>query len=356
MATPADGQSQKVEYSKAFISLCLILNIALSISIVLLNKLVYTYFFFPNMTLTLIHFIFTSIGMFVCRLLGIFTVKAMPLSKMIPISITFCGFVVLTNLSLETNTVGTYQIIKSMTTPCIIVLQTLFYAKTFSTKVKFTVIPIAVGVFLNSYFDMKFNFLGIMFASAGVLVTSLYQVWVNEKQSELQCNSMQLLYYQAPLSAICVAIVIPFFEPVFSKGGIFGTAWSAKALGLVSATGVVAFAINVSIFWIIGNTSPLTYNMVGHMKFCLTLTGGFLIFHDPLTAVQLLGIVITFSGIVAYTHFKMAEQREEKKRSTTASREQAQDQEKQFQLEVEKSESQELLVNVEYSESKTEKS
>lgn len=140
MATPADGQSQKVEYSKAFISLCLILNIALSISIVLLNKLVYTYFFFPNMTLTLIHFIFTSIGMFVCRLLGIFTVKAMPLSKMIPISITFCGFVVLTNLSLETNTVGTYQIIKSMTTPCIIVLQTLFYAKTFSTKVKFTVV------------------------------------------------------------------------------------------------------------------------------------------------------------------------------------------------------------------------
>jgi len=41
---------------------------------------------------------------------------------------------------------------------------------------------------------------------------------------------MQLLYYQAPLSAICVAIVIPFFEPVLSKGGIFGTAWSAKAL------------------------------------------------------------------------------------------------------------------------------
>lgn len=64
----------------------------------------------------------------------------------------------------------------------------------------------------------------------------------------------------------------------------------------------------------------------------------------------------TVSGIVSYTHFKMAEQREEKKRSTIASREQAQDQEKQFQLEVEKSESQELLVNVEYSESKTEKS
>ncbi len=28
---------------------------------------------------------------------------------------------------------------------------------------------------------------------------------------------------------------------------------------LVSATGVNAFAINLSIYWIIGNTSPLTY-------------------------------------------------------------------------------------------------
>ena len=29
--------------------------------------------------------------------------------------------------------------------------------------------------------------------------------------------------------------------------------------GLVSLTGVIAFAINLSIFWIIGNTSPMTY-------------------------------------------------------------------------------------------------
>merc|ERR1712170_131604 len=108
-----------------------------------------------------------------------------------------CGFVVLTNLSLQTNTVGTYQLIKTMTTPCIIVLQTFFYSRSFSTEVKRTLIPISTGVFLNSYFDIKFNIIGIMFATAGVLVTSLYQVWVGEKQAEFNVNSMQLLYYQA---------------------------------------------------------------------------------------------------------------------------------------------------------------
>jgi len=54
--------------------------------------------------------------------------------------------------------------------------------------------------------------------------------WVNEKQSEFNCNAMQLLYYQAPLSATCVAVIIPFFEPVFSEGGIFGTHWSLEGI------------------------------------------------------------------------------------------------------------------------------
>lgn len=37
-------------------------------------------------------------------------------------------------------------------------------------------IPIALGVSLYSYYDVKFNLLGIFYASIGVLVTSLYQV------------------------------------------------------------------------------------------------------------------------------------------------------------------------------------
>jgi len=40
----------------------------------------------------------------------------------------------------------------------------------------FCQVPICLGVFLNSYFDLKFNIVGIMFASAGVIVTALYQV------------------------------------------------------------------------------------------------------------------------------------------------------------------------------------
>ena len=47
--------------------------------------------------------------------------------------------------------------------------------------------------------------------------------WVGRKQQEFQVNSMQLLYYQAPLSAAILFVIIPFFEPVIGDGGLFSS-------------------------------------------------------------------------------------------------------------------------------------
>lgn len=47
----------------------------------------------------------------------------------------------------------------------------IIYSFLFNKKV-----PITLGVILNSYYDVKFNLLGMVFATLGVFVTSLYQV------------------------------------------------------------------------------------------------------------------------------------------------------------------------------------
>ncbi|XP_023414391.1 solute carrier family 35 member E3 isoform X1 [Loxodonta africana] len=302
----------------------LLLNLLVSICIVFLNKWIYVHHGFPNMSLTLVHFVVTWLGLYVCQKLNIFAPKSLQPSKLLLLALSFCGFVVFTNLSLQNNTIGTYQLAKAMTTPVIIAIQTLCYKKTFSTRIQLTLIPITLGVILNSYYDVKFNFLGMVFAALGVLVTSLYQVWVGAKQHELQVNSMQLLYYQAPMSSAMLLLAVPFFEPVFGEGGIFGP-WSISALPsyptlphpfttslppevMVLLSGVIAFMVNLSIYWIIGNTSPVTYNMFGHFKFCITLCGGYVLFKDPLSVNQGLGISCTLLGILAYTHFKLSEQ------------------------------------------------
>lgn len=53
--------------------------------------------------------------------------------------------------------------------------------------------------------------------------------------------------------------------------------------------------------------------MVGHLKFCITLLGGILIFYDPVSANQLIGVGLTLLGITCYTHFKVQEQKQKAK-------------------------------------------
>ena len=131
---------QKMAYSKTYVTFCLFLNLGFSIIIVLLNKWIYTHYGFPNITMTCLHFVFTTIGLIICKKLGIFQPKSLPILQMLPLSVAFCGFVVFTNLSLQTNSVGTYQLAKTLTTPCIILIQSNYYNKLFTSKIKFTLV------------------------------------------------------------------------------------------------------------------------------------------------------------------------------------------------------------------------
>lgn len=287
---------------KVVVAFYLLLNVIFSIAIVLLNKWLYIHTGFPNITLSMIHFVMTFVGLIICEKLDVFCVKDIDIKEMLLIAMTFCGFVVLTNLSLAHNTVGTYQVAKMLTTPCVIVMQMIFYRKRFSTLVKLTLIPITLGVVINFYYDIQFNVIGTVYGTLGVLVTSLYQVMVNRKQREFQMDPMQLLFYQAPLSTVMLLIVIPIFEPV---GQTFTHNWSLMDVVMVILSGVVAFFVNLTSYWIIGKTSPLTYNMVGHSKFCLLLLGGSLLFHETLAINQVIGITLTLVGIILYAHVKM---------------------------------------------------
>lgn len=154
----------------------LILNIFFSIVIVLLNKWLYINVGFPNVTLSMIHFVITFIGLIICEKFDVFCIKDIAIKEMFLIAIIFCGFVVLTNLSLEHNTVGTYQVAKMLTTPCVIIMQIIFCRKQFSIFVKLTLILITIGVVINFYYDIQCNIIGTVYASLGVFLTSLYQV------------------------------------------------------------------------------------------------------------------------------------------------------------------------------------
>lgn len=118
----------------------LLVNLLSSICIVFINKWIYVHYRFPNMTLTLIHFVVTWLGLYICHRMDLFAPKSLPVRRIVLLALSFCGFVAFTNLSLQNNAIGTYQLAKAMTTPVIILIQTTYYKKTFSTKIKLTLV------------------------------------------------------------------------------------------------------------------------------------------------------------------------------------------------------------------------
>mmetsp|Transcript_13971 Transcript_13971/g.23091 ORF Transcript_13971/g.23091 Transcript_13971/m.23091 type:complete len:365 (+) Transcript_13971:193-1287(+) len=287
------------------------LNVLSSIFIVFTNKWVYeTYRFNYPTTLTLIHFLVTFLGLHMCSLVGMFQVKKLEIIKIVPLSLSFCGFVVLTNISLKYNSVGFYQIAKVMTTPVVMTIQYYVYHIRAENKIKMTLVPIIIGVSIATVTDFKLNAIGFIYAVLGVIVTSFYQVWVGTKQKELQVSSMQLLYYQAPLSAFMLLFVIPFLDNVRTgPDSLWHYKYSNMATFMILLSGFIAFLVNLSIFLVIGRTSPVTYNVLGHFKLTTIILGGFFLFGAPVDWRNIAGILLTLTGVFAYTHFKLEGER-----------------------------------------------
>merc|ERR1711964_363663 len=100
------------------------------------------------------------------------------------------------------------------------------------------------------------------------------------EQSALKVNSMQLLYMQAPISFFMLLGLLPFSEPDFMD--IFKFEWfSAKCILAVVGSGILAALVNISIFLVISETNPVSYNVLGHVKLCTILSSGYFLFGDP---------------------------------------------------------------------------
>lgn len=109
---PSMVASLKHSYKELGItSLLYLVNIISAVGIVIVNKFIFNHFKFPHgLVLTFYHFVLTSIGLHILAALKFFPVKPVKLLKILPLSISFCSYVVLTNLSLLYNSGTFYQV------------------------------------------------------------------------------------------------------------------------------------------------------------------------------------------------------------------------------------------------------
>ncbi|GJD07279.1 Solute carrier family 35 member E3 [Galdieria sulphuraria] len=282
------------EYLKAVdpvVALVMVFNFTSSVSIVSVNKYVTQLGFRFMCTLTCIHFIVTF--------LDIFAASRLALGNM--------GFVVLTNLSLRYNSVGCYQVLKHLTTPVIVFIEAVFYKIYLERKFYVPLTLVCVGVTVATLTDLELNFLGIFFGLTGVVVTSLYQVWCGTLQKSLEANPLQLQYYIAPLAALFLAPLLPILEDYkpSSPFSIFQFDFTVKSVSMILLSSLIAFCVNISIFMVIGKTSAITYNVLGHSKTCSIFLIGFLFFKQQFSWLNFSGIILTLWGVFWYTKLKL---------------------------------------------------
>lgn len=85
--------------------------------------------------LTLIHTLFTLVGMRLFCQMGMFEVKQLPKRAIIPLAGAYVGYIVLNNLNLQMNTVSFYQITKIAVAPAVLVAEFVFFGKASTKKV-----------------------------------------------------------------------------------------------------------------------------------------------------------------------------------------------------------------------------
>lgn len=176
-----------------------------------------------------------------------------------------------------------------------------------SESIKFSLLVLLLGVAIASVTDLKLNLLGSILSGLAIATTCVGQILTNTIQRKLKVTSTQLLYQSAPYQAAILFATGPFVDQLLTNRSVFAHKYTAPVVGFIVMSCLIAVSVNFSTFLVIGTTSPVTYQVLGHLKTCLVLSFGYTLLHDPFTMRNILGILIAIFGMALYSCFSVLE-------------------------------------------------
>ncbi|KAI0998007.1 hypothetical protein K3495_g10184 [Podosphaera aphanis] len=285
------------------------INTLATIGIVFTNKAIFSdpSLKLAQLTFAAFHFFITWLTLYTLSLpfCSMFSPKRATIKEIIPLAIAMALNVILPNLSLAFSTVTFYQIARILLTPTVALMNFVLYKSTLPRKAILALIPACFGVGIVSYYDSKpssdanvktTSSLGILFAGTGIFASSLYTIWIASYHKKLNMNSMQLLFNQAPLAAFMLLYVIPFVDtfPVWTEVPV--NKWL-----MIMMSGLFACIINMSQFFIIAQTGPVSSTVVGHVKTCSIVSIGWVISGRAVNDKALIGVLMAIGGVITYS-------------------------------------------------------
>ncbi|GJM96332.1 hypothetical protein PR202_ga13156 [Eleusine coracana subsp. coracana] len=268
--------------------LYLLIYVCLSSSVILFNKWVLSpkYFKFPfPITLTMIHMAFSGIvTFFLVRVFKVVTPVKMTLhiyaTCVIPISAFFASMPVAT-----------------------FIMAVICGTDKLRWVLFLNMVLVSVGVVVSSYGEIHFNVIGTLYQVTGIFAEALRLVLTQVllQKKGLTLNPITSLYYIAPCSFIFLFIPWYLLEKPEMDVAQIQFNYSIFFLNALSA-----FALNISIFLVIGRTGAVTIRVAGVLKDWILIALSTIIFPESIiTSLNIIGYAIALSGVVLYNYLKM---------------------------------------------------
>ncbi|KAL6643210.1 hypothetical protein ACP70R_021391 [Stipagrostis hirtigluma subsp. patula] len=280
------------------------LSVTSSVAIVICNKyLISTLGFFFATTLTSWHLMVTFFTLYVAQRLRFFEPKPIDARTVISFGLLNGISIGLLNLCLGFNSVGFYQMTKLAIIPFTMLLETIFLNKKFSKSIKASLMVLLLGVGIASVTDLQLNLLGSIIAALTIAATCVGQI------RRLKVSSTQLLYQSSPYQSAVLLVTGPFVDKLLTKRDVFAFEYTLQVVAFIVLSCSIAVCVNFSTFLVIGTTSPVTYQVLGHLKTCLVLSFGYILLKDPFTVRNVVGILIAIFGMGLYSYYSVVESR-----------------------------------------------
>lgn len=219
-----------------------------------------------------------------------------------PIGALFAVMLWSSNLAYLYLSVSFVQMLKAALPLVVYIIGCIIGTERITVPMVFNMFIVVGGVAAASYGELHFVWIGVIIQCGSILVEA---VRVTMVQLLLQANGIKLnpvntIYCVAPVSLVCMAGPLLAYEmPKMLAAGVVISPW------ILLFSALLAFALNVVVFLIIGALSALTMNVAGVVKDVLLIGVSSSVFGAPVTTLQIGGFGCALVGVMWYNYMKI---------------------------------------------------
>lgn len=186
-----------------------------------------------------------------------------------------------------------------------VILSQLILKERHTKWVYLSLLPIVTGVVIASFTEISFDLLGLVCALISTIGFSLQNIYSKKVLKDTDVHHLRLLYMLGRLALIMFLPVWLYVDlkVVTTPAVLFNGSYTTVVLLLID--GFLNWLQNIIAFTVISLVTPLTYSVSSAFKRIVVIAVSLFILGNPVTGLNILGMMMTCVGVLAYNRAKM---------------------------------------------------